>query len=119
MDHDPWRIDETLSAPALRRRLARQTCVGLTLLWHPDRSRIGAQAALIAKPGEVFPLNRLAPMFFDPAARPSAKAGQPLMDRSVSRTPIGLTLNRDGGVLLKFPTAVCWFETTAGSQPVR
>jgi len=99
MEKDPWRIDETLSAPAMRRRLSRQTCVGLTILWHPDRARIGAQAAVSAKSGEAFELNRLMPMFHGAGTRGT----DPLMHRSVSRQSILFFLERDGGVRIELP----------------
>ncbi|AVP98895.1 sigma-54-dependent Fis family transcriptional regulator [Ahniella affigens] len=97
--HDHALTDDTLSAPAHRRRLAKQTCLGLTILWHPDRHRIGAQAALPLDTNTEFTVNRLAPIFH--AA--NRQQSEPLAHRSVSRQPLLFHTQRDGGVRITVP----------------
>jgi len=84
MKSDQTTIDgtTTMGAPEPARGLT------VTLLWHPDPSRIGRMAAVEFGQGGVH-LSRLSPVFDD---------GEPLADVRVSRTPIQLIPRADGGV---------------------
>ena len=99
--------ETTLSAPAVRRKLAGEACIGLTVLWHPERARVGEQAAITARIGAAFELNRHTPLFRRPMAatpRTSAMANaEPLAHRAISRQPLLLHLLADGGVRMQIP----------------
>lgn len=93
--------DETFSAPQQRRRLLDQDCPGLTILWHPDRTLIGAQAPILFKADEGFALSRTAPLFRQ--CKPGSFEPRPLADRSVSRQAILLKPESGPSIRIQVP----------------
>jgi two-component system nitrogen regulation response regulator GlnG len=76
---------ETRPQSASRLSLGSPVAPGLTILWHPDLSRVGEQAALTAlAAGRPEPLSRREPAF----GPPGEPASRPLADPYVSRSPI-------------------------------
>ena len=70
---------------------------GLTILYHPELSRIGERVALtnLAAGQEVL-LSRLEPYFY----RPGVSGSLPLADPYLSRTPLRLAIRPGGGLTL-------------------
>lgn len=70
---------------------------GLTLLYHPDLSRLGERAVLTRlASGEHEPLSRLEPLF----SPPLDAAGSPLDDPRISRSPLWLRPGKTQGAVL-------------------
>lgn len=99
-DPEDWRHLETttaseLAGAALRR--AASTIPALTILCHPDPSRVGEQAPLVAlrRDGQA-EVSRLEPDF----SAPGTELRRPLGDPRISRKPIVLRLRPDGGLEL-------------------
>ncbi len=66
--------------------------ITLTILWHPDPSRIGATARIVfPNAGGAVDISRRVPLFDD---------GEPLADVRVSRSPLQLLPGEDGSVRL-------------------
>ena len=85
----------TLRAPQTKRNTAASRVPCLTILAHPDLSRIGQRCVLHeVSTKEGVNLSRLAPVF----ASPDSIEGQPLNDPYISRRPVLLTLNRNNSV---------------------
>jgi len=70
--------------------------LGMTILWHPQRDRIGEQMLGPAAGGAIA-LNRFAPLFARPGMGPD---GTPLGERSISREPVHIRFEADGGVAI-------------------
>ena len=69
--------------------------VGLTVAWHPDVARIGERVELPAG-GHWLVLSRTEPVF----ERPDGRRSGPLADRYVSRRPVAMLANPDGGAIV-------------------
>jgi two-component system nitrogen regulation response regulator GlnG len=79
-----------------RRRRARSRVPALTILCHPDLSRVGERALLGGLPqGRTAHLSRLEPEF-EP---PDQSAPRPLGDRHISRAPVRLSRAGENGAL--------------------
>ncbi|WP_208279074.1 sigma 54-interacting transcriptional regulator [Massilia oculi] len=86
----------TLTAPLMHADGAASRLLTLTILWHPDSSRIGEQC-IAGAPGGVLELSRYTPLF----SRPGAE-GLPLGHGSISREPLRIA-RIDDGVSLQAP----------------
>ncbi|WP_417449473.1 sigma 54-interacting transcriptional regulator [Kordiimonas sp.] len=62
-------------------KYGQATILAVGIVWHPDRSRIGAVAPLLSHAGDGWTISRAAPLF----AFPPYRDGSPLQDRHVSR----------------------------------
>lgn len=71
--------------------------LGVTILWHPQRDRIGEQMLGPAAGGAIA-LNRFAPLF---ARAGAGHEGTPLGERSISREPVHIRFEADGGVTIE------------------
>lgn len=71
--------------------------LGIAVLWHPQRDRIGDQVLGPAAGGGAIALNRFAPLF---ARAGGAGEGMPLGERSITREPVHIRYNADGGVTI-------------------
>src|SRR5215208_1409312 len=79
-----------------RGRRARSRVPTLTILCHPDLSRVGERALLSGLPqGRTAHLSRLEPEF----APPDQRAHRPLGDRHISRAPVRLSRAGETGAL--------------------
>jgi two-component system, NtrC family, nitrogen regulation response regulator GlnG len=90
-------IGETTNARGKRGPAQTVSSVpALTILWHPDSSRVGERALLpdLAFGGSA-EVSRSTPLFGPPDAAPS----RPLADQSVSRTPLEIRTRDDGFTL--------------------
>lgn len=87
---DPQR---TTTSPVLLAEAGDSHLVGLTVLWHPDAGRIGAQA-ILPETGTSVSLNRYAPTFRDPLTGDL----HPLAWSGISRSPLNLVVALDGAV---------------------
>ena len=93
---ETWRDTETRAGSGLQ-NAAALTIPGLTILAHPDIQRIGERVALLElASGREEQLSRLEPSFGVPG-RPWR---QPLADPYLSRSPLRLLLEPDGGIRL-------------------
>ena len=91
---------ETRPQSASRLHLSSILVPGLTILWHPDLSRVGEQAALTGLgAGRPELLSRREPAF----GPPGEPAGRPLSDPYVSRSPIRIEPGEAPGALLLTP----------------
>lgn len=86
----------TLTAPLMHADGPASRLLTLTILWHPDSSRIGEQC-IAGAPGGVLELSRYTPLF----SRPGAE-GLPLGHGSISREPLRIA-RIDDGVSLQAP----------------
>ncbi|HEX9943610.1 MAG TPA: sigma-54 dependent transcriptional regulator [Thermoanaerobaculia bacterium] len=87
---------ESLSSEGDRRRRARARIPALTILYHPDRARVGERAVLAGLlEGRTEHLSRLEPGF-DPPHRSDPR---PLGDRHISRSPLVLRRSGDTGAV--------------------
>jgi two-component system nitrogen regulation response regulator GlnG len=89
--------DYTLSSPLTFSSDQPCKLLGLTILWHPDQSRIGEQFLGPAGPGEV-EVSRFAPLFSQPG-----REGAPLDHRCIARSPIGVRRDQADGVQVTPP----------------
>lgn len=72
--------------------------LGMTILWHPQRERIGEQMLGPAAGGAIA-LNRFAPLFAPLSVRPGAgHDGTPLGERSITREPVHIRFVSEGGI---------------------
>ncbi|HEX7185153.1 MAG TPA: sigma 54-interacting transcriptional regulator [Thermoanaerobaculia bacterium] len=93
---EPWRDAETRTGSG-RLEPASPTVPGLTILAHPDVRRVGERAALLdLSSGREERLSRLEPAF----AAPGLSWRHPLADSYLSRRPLALLAEPDGGVRL-------------------
>lgn len=68
--------------------------LGITVLWHPQRERIGEQMLGPAAGGAIA-LNRFAPLF---ARAGAGHEGTPLGERSITREPVHVRFVAEGGI---------------------
>jgi two-component system, NtrC family, nitrogen regulation response regulator GlnG len=80
--------------------------VTLTIVGHPDPSRVGEMAALEFGPDRRISLSRREPMFAAPGA-----PGRPLEDPHISRSPVYLSFEAG--------EAPVWVDPTSAPSPVR
>lgn len=97
--------ETTLDAPAEVLATQPQTLLGLTVLWHPHRQRIGEQAVVMFD-GDSCELHRTAPDF----QRAGSDVGQALDHQGISRTPIRLRRNDDGSITVYGSASRMHFE---------
>ncbi len=97
--------EATLSAPIEALAAQATATLGLTVLWHPRRRRIGEQAALLLERGAA-ELNRNAPAFFAAAS----DVGEALEHQGVSRQSLCFRAGDDGSVLLSAPASTMRVE---------
>jgi two-component system nitrogen regulation response regulator GlnG len=106
---------EDLPAEGERRRRARTRIPALTILYHPDLTRVGERALLPGLlEGRTAYISRLEPLFetlerSDPL---------PLEDRHVSRSPLRLSRSRETGVF-NLSVAESRTRVTANGAPVQ
>jgi transcriptional regulator with AAA-type ATPase domain len=91
-------LDQTLTTQLFAQEGGRPAALlGLTILWHPDSSRIGEQ--FIGPPGAgVVEVSRYAPLFFRPG-----QDGIAIGHRAIARAPLQLRRNADDGVDIAAP----------------
>ena len=89
--------DNTMTSQYLVDAASRSPLLGVTVLWHPDHTRIGEQAVGPACAGQL-DLSRFAPLFFRPGG-----AALPLGHRAIARAPLRLTRHADDSVELTMP----------------
>ncbi|HDS0947812.1 TPA: sigma-54-dependent Fis family transcriptional regulator [Stenotrophomonas maltophilia] len=108
--------ETTLETPADALATQPQDLLGLTVLWHPNRQRIGEQAVLQFQ-GDRCEVHRNAPDF----QRAGSDIGQALDHQGISRTPIGLLRNADGSITVHGSASRMHFEVdgqvVAGDGP--
>jgi DNA-binding NtrC family response regulator len=92
--------DDTLTQPLWSAAWPGAPLLGMTVLWHPDFSRVGEQWLGLAAPGEQA-VSRYAPVF----AAAGATAALPLGHRTVSREPLLLCRDSGGNVTIRPPVA--------------
>lgn len=72
--------------------------LAITILWHPQRERIGEQMLGPAAGGAIA-VNRFAPLFAPLSTRPGAgHDGTPLGERSITREPVHIRFVAEGGI---------------------
>lgn len=101
MDRDSWQRSleaTTQSGTAPRRDSSGPSLVGLTVLGHPDSSRVGEVAPLAGLlAGRAEHLSRLQPLFAPQGPGPP----QPLGDPRLSRQPVRISALADEGIRLE------------------
>jgi two-component system nitrogen regulation response regulator GlnG len=97
--------EATLEAPAEVLAAQPQKLLGLTVLWHPNRKRIGEQAVLLFE-GDQCEVHRTAPDF----QRAGSDVGQALDHQGISRTPIRFLRNADGSITVHNSASRMHFE---------
>lgn len=91
--------DRTLSAPLPGLRLHARALLAITIVWHPQRERIGAQHIAAEADGDIA-LARYAPLFWRPDGD-----GLPLGHGGVSRAPLRLVRDAADGVTVFLPAS--------------
>jgi two-component system nitrogen regulation response regulator GlnG len=89
--------DATLTSYGMAESFAMAPVLGVTVLWHPQRERIGEQV-LGPAAGGALAINRFSPLF---ARAGSASEGMPLGERSITREPVHIRFDADGGVTIE------------------
>lgn len=89
--------DCTLTSPVQAASNGPERLLALTVLWHPDRTRIGQQFFGPAGPGALA-LGRFAPLFRHPG-----QEGTPLEHRCIARAPIELVREYGDTVRMEIP----------------
>jgi two-component system nitrogen regulation response regulator GlnG len=87
----------TLTSPMLAIRHDGEPMLGLTIAWHPDPDRVGQQFIVAART-EVLELSRYLPLFHRPE-----QAGHGLGHGGVSREPLRIVRESDGGIEIRPP----------------
>src|SRR5215210_2682957 len=88
------------AAAGERRKQARTRIPALTILYHPDLSRVGERSLLRELlEGRTAHLSRLEPAF-EPPGRVDFRIPRPLGDRHLSRSPLQIRRTGDGGLHL-------------------
>lgn len=90
-------FDATLTSYGLAETFAMAPVLGITILWHPERERIGEQVLGPAAGGAIA-LNRFSPLF---ARAGSVHEGIPLGERSITREPVHIGFGRDSGLTIE------------------
>jgi two-component system nitrogen regulation response regulator GlnG len=91
--------ENTFSSPSQLAVPASAALLGLTVLWHPDWQRAGEQCIGPAA-GGTLEVSRFAALFGTVGG-----AQRPLGHRSISRLPLLLRRNRDGGLTIEPPAS--------------
>jgi len=86
--------DATLTSYGMAEDFASAPVLGMTILWHPQRERIGEQMLGPAAGGAIA-LNRFAPLF---ARAGAGHEGTPLGERSITREPVHIRFVAEGGI---------------------
>lgn len=86
--------DATLTSYGMAEDFASAPVLGITILWHPQRDRIGEQMLGPAAGGAIA-LNRFAPLF---ARAGVGHEGTPLGERSITREPVHIRFVAEGGI---------------------
>ena len=86
--------DATLTSYGMAEDFASAPVLGITILWHPQRERIGEQMLGPAAGGAIA-LNRFAPLF---ARAGAGHDGAPLGERSITREPVHIRFVTEGGI---------------------
>lgn len=86
--------DATLTSYGMAEDFASAPVLGITVLWHPQRERIGEQMLGPAAGGAIA-LNRFAPLF---ARAGAGHEGTPLGERSITREPVHIRFVAEGGI---------------------
>jgi two-component system nitrogen regulation response regulator GlnG len=89
--------DYTLTSPLAPAASSAASLLGLTILWHPDATRIGQQHIGPSTAG-VIELNRFLPLFRQPGAD-----GRALEHRCIARDPVRIARDNAGGVTIATP----------------
>jgi len=90
--------DATLTSYGMAEDFASAPVLGITILWHPQRERIGEQMLGPAAGGAIA-LNRFAPLFAPLSVRLGAgHEGTPLGERSITREPVHIRFVAEGGI---------------------
>ena len=89
--------DYTLSSPLTDLESAAAPLLAVTIVWHPDRTRIGEQF-VGGTGGDVIELNRYAPLFMHPGSEALA-----LGHGGISRQPLRLARDADHNVTMMLP----------------
>lgn len=91
--------EQTLTSPLSDSTENDAPLLGLTIAWHPDPDRIGEQFISTAGTGELA-LSRYLPLFAKPE-----KDGLALGHGGISREPVHLVRDDDGGIDIRPPTS--------------
>lgn len=89
--------DATVTTYGMSESFGMAPVLAMTILWHPQRDRIGEQMLGPAAGGAIA-LNRFAPLF---ARAGAGHEGTPLGERSISREPVHIRFEADGGVAIE------------------
>lgn len=90
--------DATLTSYGMAEDFASAPVLAITILWHPQRERIGEQMLGPAAGGAIA-VNRFAPLFAPLSTRPGAgHDGTPLGERSITREPVHIRFVAEGGI---------------------
>ena len=87
--------DLTLTSPITRVLQGENPLLCLTILWHPDTARIGEQTIVT---GQTIALSRYHPQFCKPE-----QPGLPLGHGGISRSPLEISIDAQGGVNIAVP----------------
>ena len=87
--------DLTLTSPITRVLQGENPLLCLTILWHPELERIGEQTIIT---GQHLALSRYHPLFCKPE-----QPGLPLGHGGISRSPLELSIDAQGGVTITVP----------------
>ncbi|MCC2957411.1 sigma 54-interacting transcriptional regulator [Massilia sp. IC2-477] len=96
--------DFTLTSPLGDLASAGKPLLALTIVWHPERARVGEQF-IGATGGDIVELNRFAPAFMHPGG-----SGLPLGHGGVSRQPLRLARDEHDGVAMTLPASAMVVE---------
>jgi two-component system nitrogen regulation response regulator GlnG len=91
--------DFTLTSPLGDLGKTSAPLLALTILWHPERARIGEQF-IGGTGGDAIELNRYSPLFMRPGAE-----GLPLGHGAISRQPLRLVRDGEDGVAMTLPAS--------------
>lgn len=96
--------DFTLTSPLGELGKASAPLLALTIVWHPERARIGEQF-IGGTGGDIIELNRYSPLFMRPGAE-----GLPLGHGAISRQPLRLVRDGEDGVAITLPASAMAVE---------
>lgn len=89
--------DRTRTSPLTQTLQEDNLLPCLTIIWHPERERIGDQAIIT---GQNLSLSR-----YQPAFCKAEQNGLPLGHSGISRTPVGFSVNAEGGMSINVPAS--------------